>query len=467
MTLPQAPRVAGRTPEWVRPWARRSLQHLFAPVPPARVTWRGAVLATVAVMAGALVSLARQPGLGALDTAYDEDARIFLADAAALPVAESFLAPYQGYYHLTPRLLAEIAVLFPPAWAAAVMATLAATTISLLALFVFVASRAHLPAVPLRLLASVPVVTLPVAQSEVPNALANLHWPLLYATAWALLWVPRRTAGRVVALVIAAMTVTSDLLALAFLPLLAARLLVRRDRHSAAMALVVLAGLTVQFGAYLINDHPRELGPPRFDPAWALASFATRPVPQALLGDRLVSGDPRSTGYVVAVAAAWLMVLGLVILALRGWTRPDWAFTLVMSGLAAILYVQTVMAGGVAVPRYAFAPALMVLAALAGLIAPATPGSPATPDRPTVDKRLLRLAPMVALLALAAAVAVTNLRLDNPRAAGPSWQESIAGAQATCRTVGPGATVTIRVAPLAAHAYAQLPCDYLLARPAG
>ena len=201
---------------------RALAERLFPPAPAARITGGRIAAGVAAVLAGALVSLARQGGVGALDTAYDEDARIFLADAAALSPLDSLTASYQGYYHLVPRLLAEIAVLFPAPAAAAVLAVLAALVTSLLALFVFVAARAHLPYWPLRLVAAAPVVTLPLAQDEIPNAVCNLHWPLLYATVWALLWVPARISGRVVAVVVVAATVTSDLLALAFLPLAAA-----------------------------------------------------------------------------------------------------------------------------------------------------------------------------------------------------------------------------------------------------
>jgi hypothetical protein len=291
---------------------------------------------------------------------------------------------------------------------------------------------------------------MPLAQEELPNALCNLHWPLLYATVWALLWVPPGRAGRLVALGVVAVTVTSDLLALAYLPLLAVRIVTQRDRHSALLAGVLVAGLAGQFGGLLLNQNPRDFAPPRLNPAWALASFGLRPVPQMLLGERLFPDDVKSSAALALTGVAWLIVLALVALARRRWTRPRPVLTLVLFAQAAALYCEAVMAGGVAVPRYAVAPALMVLAGLAALVPP-------RPDAP------LRWAagPMWALIGLFAVVCAANLRVDNPRARGPSWQEAILDARVECSTLDMRSTVTVPVSSWATGISARLPCGYL------
>lgn len=468
--------AAGTTRIPLRPEPRRRrlawralAERLFPPAPAARITGGRIAAGVAAVLAGALVSLARQGGVGALDTAYDEDARIFLADAAALSPLDSLTASYQGYYHLVPRLLAEIAVLFPAPAAAAVLAVLAALVTSLLALFVFVAARAHLPYWPLRLVAAAPVVTLPLAQDEIPNAVCNLHWPLLYATVWALLWVPARISGRVVAVVVVAATVTSDLLALAFLPLAAARLAARRDRHTVALAVALCGGLAVQFGGLVFNDNPRSLGEPKFDPVWALLQFALRPVPQSLVGQRFTGADPHAAGYLLWAAIGWLLVLAVVLVALRRRSAHQWLVALVLTAQAAALYAESVMASGLAAPRYAAAPALLILSALATLVHPrprgpldSTPGSDAPAAQSHAGTAEWRTAaPALALVTLVAVTAVVNLRVANPRAEGPSWGESIASARTVC-AANPNATVEVPVVPASTGRTAALPCHYLV-----
>ena len=403
-TKPVAPAEGAANPSPQHRQSRLSIDwyglahRLFVPAP-ARVTWRGVTATIAAVTLGAGVSLLRQPGVGALDTVWDEDARIFLADAAARSTVDALLTAYQGYYHVAPRLLAEIAVLFP---------------------------------------------------AELPNALCNLHWPLLYATLWALLWVPTSRTGRLVALGVVALTVTSDLLALAYLPLAAIRVAARRDRHSTLLASVLVAGLAAQFGGLVLHDNPRDLAPPRLDPVWALVSFVLRPVPQVLVGERLLPGEVKSLAGLALVAAAWIVVLAVATAAWRRWTEPRPVLAVVLFVQAVVLYCEAVMAGGLAVPRYAVAPALMVLAALAALVPP-------RPDAPLQQTK----APMWALVGLVAVVCAANLRLDNPRALGPSWRTGIQQARIACADLDNRDIVAVPIAPLVNGVTAALPCRYI------
>jgi hypothetical protein len=430
---------------------RRFGERLFPPDADRRpVTMRGFAAAVVAVVVGTVVSLVRQPGLGAFDTVWYEDAKVFLADAASLPAWKTIVTAYQGYYHLVPRLLADIAVLFPPEQAAAVLAVEAAAVTSLLAVFVFVAARTHLPHPALRLLVSAPVVVMPLAQGEVPNVVCNLHFPLLYATIWALLWVPSSRTGRIVCAAVVAATVFSDLLALTYLPLMALRLWVRRDRSSAVLAGVLGTGLAVQVGGLLASASSRQMAPTRLDPAWALVSFGLRPVPDLVLGESAFPQELSSTRYLELAAVAWLVVLGVVFVAWRRWTQPRIVLAVAMTLQAVVLYCGTVMMGGVASPRYAATPALMVLVALAALVYP----------KPAANPR--SVSPMWALVGLVAVVGAVNLRVDNPRAQGPSWHDGLSQARAVCAAAQAPATADVPVSPSQADHTAVLPCSYLL-----
>jgi hypothetical protein len=173
-------------------------------------------------------------------------------------------------------------------------------------------------------------------------------------------------------------------------------------------------------------------------------------VPQVLLGQRGLSGAPRSAAYLTLVAAGWLIVTGAVAAALRGWTRPDWVPAVVLVGQAVALYGESVIAGGVALARYAVAPGLLILAALALLV---------RPPRPATGWR--GRAPMIALLTLVAVVCAVNLRVANPRAAGPSWRASVRAARTACVGHRADETVLVAVSPLVKGTTAALPCGYL------
>lgn len=288
-------------------------------------------------------------------------------------------------------------------------------------------------------------------QNELPNALCNLHWPMLYAAFWALLWTPTRRTASVVTVVVVALTVTSDLATVVFIPMAVALLYFRRDRRSVAVFTVLLIGLCLQFAGLVIRHNPRDLGPPRPDPVWALASFVLRPVPLILIGQRALSGDPTQLEHLALVSVAWLVVLGVLVVAILGWTHPDWVLAAVLFAQATALYCTSVMAGGIAVPRYAAAPGLMVLAGIASLVRP----------RPPSNAAMWRRGVVPALLALVGVVCAVNLRVENPRAAGPSWHDSIRHARTACAGRPADATVPVAVAPRVNAVTADLPCAYL------
>ncbi|MFD0819106.1 hypothetical protein ACFQ0D_12515, partial [Micromonospora zhanjiangensis] len=421
----------GRRTVRVRQFDLRGAADRLWLVDPGRpVPWTRWLLAVLAVGGGTVLSLLRQAGAGALDTLWAEDGRVFLADAAARSTLDALATPYGGYFNTVPRLLAEVMVWFPADRAAAVAAVEAAVVTSVLALVVFTACRSHLTEVPLRLLVSVPMVVVPVGMAEVPNSISYLHWPLLYTSLWMFVWVPASRTGRLVATAVVVLTVLSDLLALVFVPLAVARWYVRRDRHSALLAGVLVVGLGLQFGtmALGVNQRGPAFAPPRPDPVWALLEFVLRPVPQAVLGERLVSGRI-DAGYLPVAMLGWLVVAAVVVVALRRLSRPDWPLAAVLAGGALALYVESLIGGGQSIVRYAVAPALMTLAALAALV------RPARDDRPGRWKSV----PMYALVGLLTVVCAVNLRTHNARADGPPWHTTLAEARAVCAGLPPDA----------------------------
>jgi len=396
------------------------------------------LLAAGAVAVGSAASLARQPGTGALDTVWAEDGQIFLAGAVGRSLPRALATPYAGYLHTGPRLIAEAAALVPAQRAALVLSGAAAVVTALLALLVYAAAAGHLPP-PTRVVAAAMVVAVPLAQGDLPNSVANLHWPALYALFWVLLWTPATLAGRVVAVGTTVLVALSDVLVVALLPLAVARLVVRRDRYRALLAAALCGGLAVQAVGLLAGTAGRETVA---DPVRAGTGYLLRAVPSAVMGSRWLGTDPRSVRWLALAALAWLAVAGAVLLAVRGVTRPDWRLAAVAAAGSVALYALPVTLSGVATDRYAAAPAMLAVVALLAVLSPGRARWPA-----------------VVLVTALAVVCAANLRVPNTRAEGPSWRQEVAVARSVCTTT-PATTVRLPIAPAGWHV--RLPCRHLL-----
>ncbi|GAA4434434.1 hypothetical protein [Phytohabitans houttuyneae] len=406
---------------------------------PAR--WRGVALGAAAVAAGTALGLLRQPGAGALDTIWAEDGGVFLAEAVRQGPFDALVTSYAGYFHAVPRLMAAVATLFPAGAASTVLALQAALAVSLLAVLVFVASGSHLTGTLSRVLVSAVVVVVPVAQGDVLNSIANFHWYGLYALFWMLVWTPSRPTGRAVAVAVTLLVAASDIVAVVFVPLAIWRAVRRsegggRDRHGIALAGGLGVGLLIQFVGLLSGSSERALSP---DPVLAVTGFLLRAVPAPLIGERWL-GDAVDARWVALAAVAWLVVGAAFLVAYTRRTRPAWTLAIVAGLHAAALYMVPVLLAGTATPRYAVAPAMLVVTALVALLQPA-------------GSRL----PLYALTALLALVAVVNLRVDNTRADGPGWDAELGAVREEC-VRQPDGTVEVAIPP---DWSVSLPCSYL------
>jgi hypothetical protein len=406
--------------------------------PATRTRW---LLGVAAVLIGTVVSLARQPGIGALNTVWAEDGEVFLADAVNEPLPVSLFTSYAGYFHVGPRLLAEVAAAMPAGWAAAVLAISAAAVTAALAVLVYVASAAHLPSPVARLVAAAVVVVAPLAQDDVPNSIANLHWPALYALFWVLLWTPARWSGRVVAVATVALVATSDILVVALLPLAIVRFTQLRDRYRAVLATVLAAGVALQLLGLVTGASSRDTD---LDPIRAGTGYLLRAVPAALVGSRWLGDDNRSARWLILAAVAWLLVLAALVAAWRGLTRPAWTLAAVAAFHSVALYALPVFLSGTATERYALAPAMLLVVAMLALIPPG---------------RGRAGAPAVVFITLLAIVCAVNLQVPNLRAEGPSWSGELDRERVEC---GPASdAVLVRLPPANDDWYADLPCGYI------
>ena len=438
---------------------------------------RGAAVAIVAVLAGAGLGLLRQPGPGALNTVWAEDGGIFLSQQVRQGTWSAITTPYAGYYSLVPRLLAALVSLFPAGAAAAALATCAALTVAAIGLLVYVASGDHLAGRWSRLLVSAIVVVVPTGQDDVLNSIANFHWYGLYALFWVLVWTPRGRAGRIVAVTMAFLVAGSDILTVVFVPLALWRAVRRgpdrtRERHGVLLAAALAVGLATQFAGLLTGSGDRPLSP---NPVRAATGYLVRAVPAPLVGQRWLGATVGGRWLALAVLA-WLVVGAVVLVALAsrvgpagprrplaGLVRPNWPLAVAAALHSAALYGLPVLLSGVATPRYAVAPAMLIVTALVALLQPGgvaaagEPGPLAAPDA----ARLRAVAPLGALTALLLVVAAVNLRVANSRADGPQWSTELARARAAC-AAGTAETVQIPIPPRQSPPWlVTLPCNWL------
>ncbi len=430
----------------VRGGLLRRLEPIFRSTPANPLTARQWLLALAAVVVGTLLSLLRQPGSGRLDTMWAEDGQIFLADAVNKSFLHALVTPYNGYYQAVPRLLIEPVLLVPARWAAATISVEAALVTALFAVVVYVASGAHLRSRLARLLAASIAVASPTAINGIPVSLANVHWPGLYALFWVLLWVPGSRSGRILTLVLAALLPATNILAIVFIPLAILRALVVRDWLSRVVAALVTLGVLLHGYALATGSTSRELHPTI---SGAVTSYFKQAVPATLVGEQGLYLHPSARLNLAWTVLAWLVALGLVVLAWRGPFRPNWLIAGLAALYSALLWGAAVASTGVAVTRYIAASGMLLIGGVAALLVPG-------PDR---RSRFVTGAALVLVLLIYGSNLSTDYR-SAPRE--PSWATEVHRGQQQCRAT-PGATaVNLPNAPQAMGWLVHLRCGYLL-----
>lgn len=439
-------------------WSRRAAADALFPVAPAgagRDPRRDALVAG-GLMAGlAVLSLARQAGIPALDSVWAEDGPVFLVPAARDGVWAALTTSYAGYLHLLPRLLAEVAAQVPLRWTAVVLSLVAAVVTGASGALVEAASAGHVRSRAVRVTLASLVVLHPVMASETLNSIALSQWPLAFAAFWVALWRPRSRAGRAVAAVTLAVAALSAPLALVAAPLLLVRLTVVPGRDRVVPA-VGLAAAAVQAVAILVLPDTGQGA--AAGPGNALVAYAQRVVATGVLGYAGTEALwPRLGGVVVGLVV--LAVVGVLVLGLVRGAPSARLAVLVLAGGSLVTFlgavavrdVTTVMLwdGETAVrsgARFAVVPILLLASALAVVV-------------DAELRRGRRVLPGVAA-GLVLALALMDFRMVNGRTTGRTWSAELADAEAACAAPGAPAVVDVRLPP--AHVgdwRVPLPCD--------
>jgi hypothetical protein len=420
--------------------ARRSLRAVLAglfPAAPVRpLHWPRVALAAVAVVVGAALSLARLRGPGPFNSIFAEDATNFLSDALYHGPVDAVTKPFNGYFHIGPRLLTEVATFFPLPWMPAVMSIESALVLGLIGVLVFVASAAHLTSLPARLMVSVPVVVAAAAENAAAtttNNVATLQFFAVYAVFWVLLWSPSSRTARAVGLIVVGLTAASTMLSVVLVPLALVRLYVRRGWYEAVLASLLVAGAGLHTTALALGWTARpSFLKPTHHVWWAFDEFFRWGVPHMVFGYRW-SGYPIEAvshrQFVLAELAACVLVLVLVAALVRrrapehGDPGPIWLLAGVAGAYAVGILVFQYMSSGRPEERYVITPALLLLVAVAAALHP--------PRRRWSPHQV----PFYAFAALLVVVTAVNyVGIDSNRTVGPAWDVELAKARAFCAT---------------------------------
>jgi hypothetical protein len=418
---------------------------MFPEVAPPRVTATGLLAVVAALVAGTALVLARQTGVGALDTLYAEDGVVFLTTARRMSLWSGLWEPFAGYMHLVPRLLAEPISALSLDRSAEAMAVTAAVGAALLALVAYRSLAGHITSPIIRGIAALGVLALPVGQEEVFSVVANLHWLLVPVAALVLLWNPQARVETVVAAFVVFLAAASDPMAVVLVPLAAIRLAAPLSRWAKVPTAALVAGLLVQALVVAGGSDTREFTEPIRDPAklliWLLFDVPARTVG----GTRWVGGISEPSSWVAAAVAITALAV-FVAVCWRTLARRELLVPAALATTGLLLYLAYAGVSGERPPRYGVPSGILLIVAIAIC----------------VDRLRRKLAPRQArrwAIAVGAAVALVwavNLRIDTGRSDGPGWSTELAAARERCEADG-AITVAIPITPDRRFAV-ELPC---------
>ena len=423
-----------------------------------RATLRRVALSLSFLFCAVLAQLLRTPGVPPWRSLLAEDGGIFYTDALNRPLLGAVTRPYEGYLHVVPRLLAEVAAVFPVATAAVVLNGGAALVVAALALYVWSTASPVLPSRFARGLLTAAIIALPAAAFEVNASVNNLHWYLDFACLWVFLAPPRGRGAACAGAVTAAAAALSDPLTAMLIPLAGYRLWEARRAaerppwrlappvaFATCLALQLLYGVAERAPQSFVRVDWRDLP----------GTYGLRVAGSLLIGDRFTPGLFHRYGLAVAFGclAVAVAAAAAALLVTRGRLRADIAviFTysvafltipLLIRGTAIFLDQDRVTLQG---SRYMLVPALLLLAGVLAAVFGQPPASRAR-ERPGSTGRARRAA-RVAAVTVVGAVLVLNFRMASVRSSGPEWRDGVAAARARCLARGGDPPGSVTSAP--------------------
>jgi hypothetical protein len=400
---------------------------------------RVAALVGVAVVAMVAAQLLRQPDARTWNTVWAEDGAVYASEAYAHPAVSTLLRGYAGYVQFVPRVIALGVRPIPVAWIAPYFAVVTAVVIALLALFVHRSAEGWVQSRWLRSSLMFMTALVPVIYFEVNANIANLGWPLLFASFWALASRREGAWDTVLRCVVVALTALSTPLLALLLPAAVALAAFRRRRADVIVLLVGVSALVVQWiGTRASSPGPNEPSSRRDLPL----AYAVRVFGSLLFGERWLDRLWIKLGVGLAVAAVVILIAVVVVSAPRRIDRDRLWFATVSFVLSMVLFTVPVWIRGTDVirltsgvftgvgSRYVYLPLLVLYSGFVVLI-------DGSPRRPLVA---LAAAQSIALM-------IICLGLSSLRSPGPTWSAELASARTRCRAPNAPTSVQVPITP--------------------
>ena len=423
------------------------------------VRWALRGIAGLAALVGAtLLGLERERGVPVWNSLWAEDGRVFLTGALQ-DFTGTFFAQNGGYLHVVPRAIAGMVARFPVEDAAAGMAVGSALVIALLAGFVYAASSEVLESRSARLGLAATVLLVPIPGHELLANTTNLHFYLLFACFWALLWQAETPFALVARSLVVISTALSDPISALFLPLALVAPAYRRSVRALLVSGLFLAGLVVQLAVMAGGARPERNWGFRLG---ALPDvFSLRVTGGLLVGDRFLDDAWAAYGRAFAYGAFLAVALLVTVLLARS-DRRTIAFTLIALAYAGLFFCVQLVGRGTGgidpevhgsrldAARYVLVPFLLLTATIVAMVDRGYARRPASTGWAWARR--------AALLWLVALMAV-NYSVTNDRSRGPRWDQELRQARRGCSTLRPE-SVHVLVAPSPPRVwFATVPCS--------
>jgi hypothetical protein len=325
---------------------------------------------------------------------------------------------------------------------------------ALLALFVYRSTVGWVVSPWLRASVMFMTALVPVMYFEVNANIANLGWPLLFASYWAFASRREGTWDTVLRSVIVALTALSTPLLALLVPAAIALTIVRRRRADLIVLLVSIAALGVQWLATQVTSPgPNEPSVRRVLPL----AYAVRVVASLVFGERWLDRLWVNLGVGLAVIAVVAVVVLVILSAPRHVDVERRWFAAISLVVSMVLFVVPVWIRGTDTirlhtgeftgigSRYVYLPLLVLFSGVVVLI-------------DGTSRRSL-----VALVAVqSAALMIVCLGLSSLRSPGPTWSSELAVARTRCRAPNAPSLVQVPITPGGHVWVVAVPCSRLL-----
>lgn len=442
---------------------RRLDESLFQDPPPPDPTAQGAPRWLLIGGLFAVAILAQMLRIGwsiSLHSVWAEDGPIYLSGAVHSSFGGSLFDTYATYLVFVPRLIGELADLFPLQNAPAAISILSAAVVALSGWIVWGATAGLLESPWLRGALVLLTVLVPVGGLESTDSAAYVPWYMLFATFWILLWRPRTSATAGGAGVFALLTGLSTPGVWFFIPVAILRTIVIRDRRDGLLLAGYWAGAAVQVPILAFNEEEA------VTPLWThdiWTSYLQRVVDGAFLGLKLGGKAWEHTGW-----GALLVILAVLIIALVfGVTRTNFTarlLALLAIPISLVMFVVSVYQRAVGAEmvwpahvwtesagRYAIVPVLLLFSVAAVMIDRRS-------RRREGEGRPRWLAWGLALLAVVAVA--FSFHVEDPEVRGaPPWEASLDHSAEVCESEPPEAETGVATSPPGWGL--SIPCDQL------